>query len=127
MSEFSILKKVFHVINTTAIANRNEFKSLEYHRREIAESMKQLLLDIKDKQINFELSTRGELENLGFTFRRADNGASMMLIPLYILSVIPEGTEIINFNGSKLYIGIDHLDDDHRGGYLSYGIELKDT
>lgn len=125
MNESSTLKKVFHLINTTAIANRNEFKSLDHHRREIAESMEQLLLEIKASQINFETSSRVELENLGFTFRKAENGASMMLIPLYILSAIPKGTRILNLNGSKLCIGIDHIDDDHRGGYLAYGIELE--
>ncbi|MET1174386.1 hypothetical protein [Paenibacillus amylolyticus] len=127
MNESSTLKKVFHLINTTAIANRNEFKSLDHHRREIAESMEQLLLEIKARQINFETSSRDELENLGFTFLKAENGASMMLIPLYILSAIPEGTEVINLKGTKLYIGIDYLDDDHRGGFLAYGIELKEN
>lgn len=38
---------------------------------------------------------------------------------------IPDGTELVCIDGTKVIKGKDYIDNDTRGGYLAYGIERK--
>lgn len=47
------------------------------------------------------------------------------LIPLYLLPIIPIGTELISIMGNSIQFDGNNIDTDTRGGLLAYGIKVK--
>ena len=69
------------------------------------------------KCIDFNALTECEMRKLGFK-----KYEDMMLIPLYLLPVLPIGFEVKSILGDKIVYDGTNLDDDSRAGMLAYGI-----
>ena len=55
-----------------------------------------------------------------------DDGRVIRLLTQSELDALPEGTEVICIDGTKLIKGKDYLDNDTRFGYLAYGLLIKE-
>jgi len=47
----------------------------------------------------------------------------IMLYPITLdqLESLPDGTKLTGLDGKEVIKGVDHIDDDTRGGYIAYG------
>lgn len=95
----------------------NEYSYEEILRRysKIKEKLKELLGDITKLDVS-------QLEQLGF--KKWDNESGLYLIPLWIYNLIPDGTELVSINNTKVIKGIDPIDLDVRFGCISFGIKI---
>ena len=94
-----------------------------YCRKEIKDSHDRFIDELK-KHIDFQHLTREEAREL--RFMRWDDESDLYLIPLWLLPVVPIGTELTCISGDKIiYDGIN-VDNDIRFGCIAYGIELKE-
>lgn len=64
-------------------------------------------------------------ERLDFEKWKLDSGEIIMLIPLYLYSLIPEGLEVTSIFGEKIVYDGTNIDNDERLGLLAYGIMLS--
>lgn len=93
------------------------------HVKEALESLQKSIADA----INITDLSESELAELGFMKWKHNvfDLNPIMLIPHYILPVIPKGTEVFCIDGTKKIIGVDEINDDTRVGCIAYGIKSK--
>ena len=96
----------------------------EFCRKEIKEAHDKLVEELK-KHINFKTITRKEAVELRFG-RWSDDTPNLYLIPLWLLPVIPVGTELTSISGEKIIYNGSNVDNDIRFGCIAYGIEIKE-
>lgn len=90
-------------------------------REEIKSSTMNFLSELR-KHIDFSNLTKKEALELGFGLWD-DN---LYLIPLYLLPIIPLGTELISINGRTVkYNGLNIDDDLVRYGCIAWGINIE--
>jgi hypothetical protein len=98
--------------------------SNEFAREEISDAYLALYKAFDD--IDYTQFTSDELSNhFGFS-KWNDN---LILIPLWLLKTIKNGTTVHSISGSKLIVGEDTLDSDNRYGMTAYGFtksQLRD-
>ena len=81
------------------------------------------ITDIVDQQIgkiNIAELTKEQMDDLGFGTWSEDN--PMRLIPLWLFKFLPDEIESECINGTKTVLKTAEMDNDHRYGYLAYGI-----
>ena len=49
-------------------------------------------------------------------------GARLWLLSPEQLAVVPDGTPLVSITGRVSIVGVDHIDTDTRGGWLSHGV-----
>lgn len=91
-----------------------------FQAEQVKKAMERLRKTLKET-VDLTKLDKEELSILGF--KECDNG--IMLIPLYLMPNIPEGTEVFSIMGGKAIVGTDHIDNDVRGGCIAYGIYPK--
>lgn len=96
----------------------------EFCRKEIKEAHDKLVEELK-KHIDFKIITRKEAVELRFG-RWSDDTPNLYLIPLWLLPVIPVGTELTSISGEKIIYNGSNVDNDIRFGCIAYGIEIKE-
>lgn len=96
----------------------------EFCRKEIKEAHDKLVEELK-KHINFKTITRKEAVELRFG-RWSDDTPNLYLFPLWLLPVIPVGTELTSILGEKIIYNGSNVDNDIRFGCIAYGIEIKE-
>lgn len=96
----------------------------EFCRKEIKEAHDKLVEELKE-HINFKTITRKEAVELRFG-RWSDDTPNLYLIPLWLLPVIPVGTELTSISGEKIIYNGSNVDNDIRFGCIAYGIEIKE-
>lgn len=95
----------------------------EFCRKELKNSTDIFLEEIR-KHIDWNNLTKKEAEELGF--RRWSNVDDLYLIPLYLLPIVPIGTELASISNKKvIYDGLN-VDNDTRFGCIAFGLYLKD-
>lgn len=111
-------------VNKVAETVHYESWSDEMARHENRKYMSMMLEELK-RHIDWNKLTKEEASEL--RFRRWDEDMpDLFLIPLYLLPIVPIGTELTTINGDKvLYLG-DNVDKDTRFGCIAYGIEIKE-
>ena len=75
-------------------------------------------------QKHFHL-TREEAKELRF-MRWDEDMPDLYLIPLWLLPVVPIGTELTSIGGEKVIYDGTNVDNDIRFGCIAYGIEIKE-
>lgn len=68
--------------------------------------------------------TYQDMENLGFEKYNMVSGESIMLIPLYLHPLIPEGLKVTSIFGVNIVYDGTNIDNDERLGLLAYGLPL---
>lgn len=68
--------------------------------------------------------TRNDAEYFLFSH---DENLDIYLIPFYLIDLIPQNIELISIRNKKIDTSNDDFkkDNDHRGGYLAYGIRVN--
>lgn len=75
------------------------------------------------KHIDWKTLTREEAIELRFG-RWSDETPNLYLIPLWLLPIVPVGTELTTISGNKIIYNGSNVDNDIRFGCIAYGIEL---
>lgn len=89
-------------------------------REEIRSSTMDFLSELR-KHIDFSNLTKKEALELGFGLW--DN--NLYLIPLYLLPIIPLGTELTCIDGTTIKYNGLNVDDDVRCGCIAWGINVE--
>lgn len=76
------------------------------------------------KHIDFSKLTREEAIML--RFGKLDDKSDIYLIPLYLLPIVPVGTELTCINGQTITYDGTNVDDDIRFGYIAWGIRIPE-
>ena len=68
--------------------------------------------------------TRNDTEYFLFSY---DEDNDIYLIPFYLIELIPNHIKLISINNKEIDTSNDDFkkDNDHRGGYLAYGIRVN--
>lgn len=105
------------------VSETTQYKSWsnEFCRKEIEESTGKFLNELR-KLIDFSNLTREEAVEL--RFGKWEENSDLYLIPLYLLPIIPIGTELICINGEKIIYDGTNVDNDIRFGCIAYGINI---
>lgn len=96
----------------------------EFCREEVRASTEKFLKLLKEN-IDFEHLTRVEARELRFMIW-SDEKSDLLLIPLYLLPIIPIGTELTSIFGEKVIYDGHNVDKDIRFGCVAWGIEIKE-
>ena len=96
----------------------------EFCRQVVKKATERFLEKLK-KYIDFENLTEEE-EALELRFGQwSENEPDLYLIPLYLLPILPIGTEVTCINGENLIYDGHNINTDIRFGCLTYGIKVK--
>lgn len=95
----------------------------EFCRKELKNSTDLFLEEIR-KYIDWDNLTKKEAEELGF--KRWSSNDDLYLIPLYLLPIVPIGTELTSIFHEKVIYDGSNVDYDVRFGCIAFGIYLKD-
>jgi hypothetical protein len=118
MNEIS--KYLLHVVNTVAMTKEYVSWSDKFARSETTEALDYL----REKYKGFDFGSLSKKELSEFGFGNWD--AELMLIPLYLLPCIKEGTELYSISDERIIVGKDVLDNDVRFGCVAYGFKIKE-
>ena len=108
------------VAETTQYTNWSD----KFCRKEIKESTERFLEELK-KYIDFSNLTEEEAKELRFGRWDPEESPTLWLLPLYLLPIVPIGTELTNIFGKKIIYDGSNVDTDIRFGCIAYGIEIK--
>ena len=111
--------------NKVAETVQYESWSNEFCRKE-NEVNTHMFLEELNEHINWDTLTREEARELRFVVY-SDDAPNLFLIPLYILPILPIGTELISINGNRIIYDGSNVDKDTRYGCLAFGIVIEDN
>lgn len=123
-----IMENYIYFLKSIGAPLNYESWSNDFKLSEIKNSYDKFLSYIKDMIDNiggWNNLTYQDMKNLGFEKWKLDSGEIIMLIPLYLYSLIPEGLEVISIFGEKIVYDGTNIDNDERLGLLAYGIMLS--
>lgn len=66
-----------------------------------------------------------QVEEIEEKIKSLKNSKGIRLIPLYLLPIVPIGTELINIGGSVIKYDGKNVDNDIRFGCIAYGVKIK--
>lgn len=96
----------------------------EFAREEVRSTTNNFLSALR-KEVDFDHLSREDVINLGFRIWDTDDSSKeLYLIPMYLLPIIPAGTEVVCITGERIIYDGKNMDNDNRFGYLAYGIEF---
>lgn len=75
-------------------------------------------------RLDFDQLTAEEAIAIGFT-KFGSEQDNEYLVPVWMISALPEGTVLTSILGKKVVVGTDTIDDDHRGGMSAYMMDFK--
>lgn len=111
--------------NKVAETVQYESWSDEFCRKE-NEVNTNMFLEELNEHINWDTLTREEARELRFVVY-SDDTPNLFLIPLYILPILPIGTELVSINGNRIIYDGSNVDKDTRYGCLAFGIVIEDN
>lgn len=120
-----IIKHLFikYINEISAISQCDEWSD-QYCRSELKSLISQFASEL-NQYINFSKLTKDQAVSLGFTQYELPS-KFIYLIPLYLLPIIPVGTELVTINDEVIVYDGNNVNNDTRGGMLAYGIILND-
>lgn len=95
----------------------------KFCRKEVKSATMDFLSAMR-KYIDFSKLTREEAAELRFC--KWDEESDLYLIPLYLLPIIPIGTELTCINGQTVVYDGTNVDNDIRFGCIAWGINIPD-
>lgn len=95
----------------------------EFCRKEINRSTDIFVNELR-KHIDFSNLTREEAVSL--RFGKWDEDSGLYLIPLYLLPIVPIGTELTSISGDTVIYDGSNVDNDVRFGCIAYGINIPE-
>ena len=95
----------------------------EICRKEIKEATEKMLNELQ-KYIEWDKLTKEEALELRFVLW-SEEYPDLYLLPLYILPILPVGTELTSISGKKIIYDGTNVDKDIRFGCIAYGINIK--
>lgn len=110
--------------NKVAETVQYESWSDEFSRKEIRNATALMLEELK-KHIDWDNLTKEDAIELRFK-RWDEDIPDLFLIPLYLLPIVPFGTELTSIFGDKILYNGSNVDKDNRFGCIAYGIEIKE-
>ena len=115
----------FFIWYANRIAETVQYKnwSDDFCRKQINSSTDIFLNELK-KYIDFSKLTREEAVTL--RFEKWDDNSDLYLIPLYLLPIIPIGTELTCINGEKVVYDGTNIDNEIRFGCIAWGIHISE-
>lgn len=78
---------------------------------------------IKNKHIYLENLTVEEAQELRFS-KWSEEIPNLYLFPLWVVPLIPDGTECVSISGERFKFNKSSVDNDIRFGCVAYGIEI---
>ena len=96
----------------------------EYCRKEIREATDKMNEELR-AYVDWDNLTVEEALELRFA-KWSDDEPDLYLIPLYLLPVLPIGTELTSISGKTFIYDGTNVDNDIRFGCIAYGIRVKD-
>lgn len=102
----------------TAVAEAKQYSwNDKFARKYATEALDKFVENLKwEDVVNM---TRDELYQLGFGNW---DGGKLLLLPLYLYDLVPDGTTLYSISGRASVKGTDSIDMDTRFGCLAYGI-----
>lgn len=94
-----------------------------FYKSEIRTATMNFLSELR-KHIDFSKLTREEAIML--RFGKWDDKSDIYLIPLYLLPIVPVGTELTCINGQTITYDGTNVDDDIRFGCIAWGIRIPE-
>ena len=119
-----IIKLFTFYANRVAKTTHYKEWSDEYCRSEVRAATADLLAGLRRK-IDFSHITREEAIML--RFGKWDEDGDLYLIPLYLLPIIPVGTELTCIDGSTTIYDGHNIDTDTRLGCVAWGIHIPEV
>lgn len=110
--------------NKVAETVQYEGWSNEFSRKENKINTNMFLKELK-AYINWDTLTREEARELRFIVY-SNETPNLFLVPLYILPILPIGTELVSINGDRIVYDGTNVDKDTRYGCIAYGIEIEE-
>lgn len=95
----------------------------EFSKKHISD-VTDIFLDNIKNEINWSNLTAIEALELGFR-RWSNDVPDLYLIPLYLLPILPVGTEVTSIFQEKIIYNGNNIDNDVRGGCLAYGLIIN--
>lgn len=111
--------------NKVAETVQYESWSNEFCRKENKINTVAFLNALKE-YVNWDALTKEEAIELGFIVYSKET-PNLLLLPLYILPILPIGTELVSINGNKIVYDGTNVDKDTRYGWIVYGIVIEDN
>ena len=111
--------------NKVAETVQYESWSNEFCRKENKIHTEAFLKALKE-YVNWDALTKEEAIELGFIVYSKET-PNLLLLPLYILPILPIGTELVCINGNKIVYDGTNVDKDTRYGWIAYGIEIEEN
>lgn len=111
--------------NKVAETVQYESWSNEFCRKENKINTVAFLNALKE-YVNWDALTKEEAIELGFIVYSKET-PNLLLLPLYILPILPIGTELVSINGNKIVYDGTNVDKDTRYGWIAYGIVIEDN
>ena len=96
----------------------------EFCRKQVNEATKSFVGELR-KYIDWDNLTKEEAMYLRF-MQWEEEQSNFYLIPLYLLPILPIGTEVTSINGEKKVYDGTNVDNDVRFGCIAYGIYVKE-
>ena len=126
MSELVEMMERAGSVSFNTMASLDEFGwSEDFQLQEAKDKYKKMKEQVKDKVNELGgILNLGERELQALGFKRWSDGSELMLIPLWALDMIPDGTELKDIFGGTSIKGQDVIDTDIRFGCIPYGIRV---
>lgn len=95
----------------------------EFCRKEVRQATMDFVSELR-KYIDFSKLTREEA--VALRFGQWEEGSDLYLIPLYLLPIVPVGTELTCISGETVVYDGTNIDNDVRFGCIAYGIRISE-
>lgn len=107
------------------VAETVQYKSWsdDFCRSEVRSATMDFLSELR-KHIDFSKLTREEA--VALRFGKWDDERDLYLIPLYLLPIVPVGTELTCINGQTVIYDGTNIDNDIRFGCIAWGIKISE-
>lgn len=95
----------------------------EFCRKEVRQATMDFVSELR-KYIDFSKLTREEA--VALRFGQWEEGGDLYLIPLYLLPIVPVGTELTCISGKTIVYDGFNIDKDIRFGCIAWGIRIPE-
>ena len=99
----------------------------EFARKELRKAYGHFQRAVMNEKFNWDALKIDELKALGCKSwdEPDENGETILLLPLYLLKVMPEGQVLHGIGGDTAVVGKDEIHNDVRFGCIPYGLKRK--
>lgn len=122
--KIEIIECLTHYANSIAETVQYGCWSDEFARKKVKNATDLFLENFKN-YIDWDDLTKDEALELGFR-KWSKEQPDLYLVPLYLLPILPIGTELTDIFGGKIVHDGKNVYNDNRAGLITYAIEIKE-